>query len=458
MEVVGKMTEQKQCDTCDSKTCPSAPRREGESDQQYQERQELAKALGRIEHKIMVLSGKGGVGKSTVAVNLAVSLALAGRRVGLLDIDIHGPSVPKLLNLEGRRIDVKDGRMVPVTIGGPQAFHDERGRGKPRPDSAQGIPLTTNHSPLTPLKVMSIAFLLQNRDDAVIWRGPLKMGVIKQFIKDVDWGELDYLVIDSPPGTGDEPLSICQLIPDADGAVIVTTPQQLSVVDVRKCIRFCAQLNTPVLGVIENMSGFVCPKCGERVDIFGSGGGEEMAADLRVQFLGRIPLDPQIVEACDEGKAYVYFYSHTETAIAFARVIRPILERDALSAESANKEPRLGEDGKMKIAVPVAAGRLSMHFGHCEEFVLVDVDPGEKKILNTESVEAPDHEPGLLPRWLHERGANLIIAGGMGQRAQDLFAQQDIQVIVGAPSDEPAALVNAYLSGDLKIGDNVCDH
>ncbi|MDO9541428.1 MAG: Mrp/NBP35 family ATP-binding protein, partial [Kiritimatiellia bacterium] len=205
----------------------------------------MQERLEQIKHKIIVLSGKGGVGKSTVAVNVAVSLTLAGKRVGLLDVDIHGPSIPKMLDLEDTRISVRDEIMLPVEKDG--------------------------------LKVMSIGFLLQNRDDAVIWRGPMKMGVIKQFLKDVDWGELDYLVIDSPPGTGDEPLSVCQLVKNADGAVIVTTPQDVATNDVRKSINFCRQLNLPVLGVVENMSGFVCPKCGELTAIFKTGGGERMA-------------------------------------------------------------------------------------------------------------------------------------------------------------------------------------
>jgi len=218
----------------------------------------LAERMGRIRNKIFVLSGKGGVGKSTVAVNLAVALALAGKEVGLLDVDFHGPSIPKLLKMEDRRAEVAGGTILPVPF-------DDR------------------------LKVISIGFMLTGRDDAVIWRGPMKMQVIRQFLEDVAWGTLDYLVIDSPPGTGDEPLSVAQLIPDVTGAIVVTTPQELSLADVRRCIGFCRRLNLPVLGVIENMSGFVCPNCGERVDIFKTGGGEAMARSAGVPFLGRIP-------------------------------------------------------------------------------------------------------------------------------------------------------------------------
>ena len=211
---------------------------------------EMDKRLAQIKYKIVVLSGKGGVGKSTTATNLAMSLALAGRKVGLLDIDFHGPSIPKLMGLEGKKVDVEGELLKPLGFG-------------------------------ENLKVMSLGFLLQSLDDAVIWRGPMKMGAIKQLIKDVAWGELDYLVVDCPPGTGDEPLSIVQLVKNPTGAVVVTQPQALSVADVRRSIRFCEQVKMPVLGVVENMSGFVCPKCGETMDIFKSGGGEEMAKELK---------------------------------------------------------------------------------------------------------------------------------------------------------------------------------
>ncbi len=264
-----------------------------EKDKQLLERQALLARMSQVQHKILVLSGKGGVGKSTVAANLALSLALSGRQVGLLDIDIHGPSIPKLLNLEGMPVHTHGDALVPVLAG-------ER------------------------LKVMSIGFLLQGRDDAVIWRGPLKMGAIRQFLKDVDWGPLDFLVVDSPPGTGDEPLSIVQLLEKADGAVIVTTPQELALNDVRKCINFCRQLSLPVLGVIENMSGFVCPNCGVAVNIFKAGGGEKMAREMNVPFLGRIPIDSDIVEASDSGRPYVVHYAGSATAAALRRVIEEI--------------------------------------------------------------------------------------------------------------------------------------
>ncbi|MDD5483263.1 MAG: iron-sulfur cluster carrier protein MrpORP [Kiritimatiellae bacterium] len=391
------------------------------------EEQVMRERLARIKHKILVLSGKGGVGKSTVAANLAVSLSLSGKKVGLLDVDIHGPSIPKMLGLENTRIAAREDVILPAEKDG--------------------------------LKVMSIGFLLQSRDEAVIWRGPLKMGVIKQFLKDVEWGALDYLVIDSPPGTGDEPLSVCQLVKDADGAVIVTTPQNVATNDVRKSINFCRHLNLPVLGVVENMSGFVCPKCGEFTAIFKTGGGEEMANEMHTPFLGRIPLDPAVGEACDEGNPFVRHHSRSETAKAFERIIAPILALSAQAKDaSAVKTDRKEEDIIMKIAIPIAEGKLCMHFGHCEQFALLEADKKTKKITEKKFLTPPAHEPGVLPKWLHEQGANIIIAGGMGQRAQNLFAENNITVVVGAPGEEPEKVAAAWLSGTLQAGTNVCDH
>ncbi|MFA5293782.1 MAG: Mrp/NBP35 family ATP-binding protein [Phycisphaerae bacterium] len=268
-----------------------------QKNQMEPEQEQINNRMSRIKHKILVLSGKGGVGKSTVAANLAVSLSLAGKSVGLLDIDIHGPSIPKILKLEDKRLAVIGNSLMPV-------------------------PLSEN------LCVMSIGFMLANKDDPVIWRGPMKYQIIKQFLKDVEWGQLDYLIIDSPPGTGDEPLSVIQLLEKPDGAVIVTTPQQVALSDVRKGISFCRTLNLPVIGVIENMSGFVCPKCGEKTDIFKSGGGETMAAEMKVPFLGRIPIDPQIVNACDSGEPYIRQYSQSQATASFSEAIKTILEID----------------------------------------------------------------------------------------------------------------------------------
>ena len=419
------MTEATDCNGCSDDSCSAKAKLSGEQDQDYLDRQQLAQRMCKIKHKIMVLSGKGGVGKSTVAVNLAVSLSTQGHRVGLLDVDIHGPSVPRLLNLEDSQIQSDGESIIPVDF-------------------------SKN------LKVMSIGFMLRDRNDAVIWRGPMKYGVIKQFLKDVEWGELDYLIMDLPPGTGDEPLSVCQLVENAEGAVIVTTPQEVALLDVRKSITFCKQLKVNVLGIIENMKGFVCPSCGELTNIFKNGGAETMAADMDVPFLGSIPLDPSIGIACDEGTPHVIRNADSETAKAFALAIETIREIEAETKDI--KTTIQKEKVNMRIAIPMAAGKLAMHFGHCEQFAIIDVDQTNKTIVNTTMETPPAHEPGVLPKWLSEKNTTVIIAGGMGSRAQDLFTEQGIEVVVGAPAGEPEAIVKAYLDGSLQSGDNICDH
>jgi Mrp family chromosome partitioning ATPase/predicted Fe-Mo cluster-binding NifX family protein len=414
-------------------SCPSAGGSgPGKTPEDEAGERRLADSLARIRHTVLVLSGKGGVGKSTVAVNLASALALAGRRVGLLDIDIHGPSIPTMLGLTKAVPAMSDEGIVPLEIGS--------------------------------LKVMSIAFLLHEPDQAVIWRGPMKMGVIRQFLSDVAWGDLDYLVVDAPPGTGDEPLSICQLIGHADGAVIVTTPQEVALTAVRRSINFCRQLAMPVLGVIENMSGFACPHCGTVTDVFQAGGGERMAAALDVPFLGRIPLDPAIAAAGDAGRPDLGSFAKSASATAFAQAIEPILALSSDNAIDETTDPapcphhHPTQETIMRIALPIANGSLALHFGHCEQFVLLDVDPQARRITARQEVTPPPHEPGLLPRWLKEQGATAIIAGGMGQRAQGLFAENGITVVVGAPAETPEKLVAAYLDGTLVSGDNLCDH
>jgi ATP-binding protein involved in chromosome partitioning len=422
------MTNDQTCKSCSDSQCAAQAQRPGENDEAFRERQALLARMCRIKHKVMVLSGKGGVGKSTVAVNLAAALALAGKRVGLLDIDIHGPSVPKLLHLEGAAIAGSEDGLAPVLLG--------CGAGQ--------------------LSVMSIGFLLRERDDAVIWRGPRKYGVIKQFLKDVAWGDLDYLVVDSPPGTGDEPLAVVQLMEKADGAVIVTTPQAVAVQDVRRCIVFCRQLDLPVLGVVENMSGFVCPRCGEPVPIFGTDGGRQMAEEMHVPFLGAIPIEPEVVASGDGGTPIVQSRPHGETAKAFGRIVRTLLAPELNQVEA---QPGASPAGQaMKIAVPVSGGSLASHFGHCEEFLLVEVSPDGKTIGRRQLLTPPAHEPGVFPQWLHEQGANVIIAGGMGSRAQSLFQQHGIRVVVGAAKDDPGRVVQAFLAGSLEAGANACDH
>ena len=256
-----------------------------------------------VGRKLLVLSGKGGVGKSTVAVNLAVSLAQSGRKVGLLDVDLHGPSIPKMLGLEGRRLgSTTDGGIEPIQV-------------------------------MENLAVVSVGLLLDSLDDAVIWRGPMKHGVIRQFLADVAWGKLDYLVIDSPPGTGDEPLSVAQMAGQGAWAVVVTTPQQVALADVRRSISFCHRVMLPIAGLVENMSGLVCPRCGEVIQLFGSGGGEALATAMKVPFLGRVPLSPAVVTSGDAGRPVLGGPSDDPAARAFQQVAEAVVCRVGLPLE-----------------------------------------------------------------------------------------------------------------------------
>ena len=255
----------------------------------------IAKNLERIKYKLIVLSGKGGVGKSTVSTNLAYALSEKGYNVGLLDSDLHGPSIPKMLGVE-----------------------DER----PLPSDKGINPVIVNPH----LKVMSTGFILPEKDAPVIWRGPLKMAAIKQFIGEVNWGDLDFLIVDLPPGTGDEPLSVSQLIPDSDGAIIVTTPQDVALVSVRKSINFVKKMNMPVVGIIENMSGFRCPHCDKEIDIFKTGGGLKASKDFQISFLGKVPIDPKIVLTGDSGEPFLVKNSSTDAGKAFVKIVEKIEE------------------------------------------------------------------------------------------------------------------------------------
>lgn len=250
--------------------------------------------LSNIKHKIAVLSGKGGVGKSTVATNLAFTLAASGYKVGLLDADIHGPSIPTMLNLTKAGIEVDSEGIMPATVGS--------------------------------LKVISIGFFLNSSTDALIWRGPVKIGILNQFLHEVKWGNLDFLIIDLPPGTGDEPISIGQTFSSQDGAVIVTTPQEVASSDVRKSITFCQTMKMPILGIIENMSAFICPHCETVTNIFGANGGQELAKAFEIPLLGKIPIDPTIALAGDKGTPYMGTHTHIKAAVIFKQIVDTILK------------------------------------------------------------------------------------------------------------------------------------
>ena len=297
------------CDkTTECQTCKLAHKC-SEEEKEVHERARLKAAMDLIKYKFMVLSGKGGVGKTSVAVNLAVALAQEGFDVGIMDADIHGPNIPKMMGVEEKRMVGNQDGLLPIK-------------------TKSGV------------KIISVAFLLRNRDDAVIWRGPLKHSLIKQFLGEVFWGALDCLIIDLPPGTGDEALSTAHLIKNVDGAIIVTTPQDVALLDARKSISFLRQLKIPLIGVVENMSGFTCPHCNKEIDIFKVGGGEKAAQEMGVSFLGRIPLDPQMVVCSDSGAPFVAQHPNSKAGEAFHKISQ---EWRTLLDRRTGKEVRVGK-------------------------------------------------------------------------------------------------------------------
>lgn len=261
-----------------------------------QEKDLIKEKMSQIKHKIAVISGKGGVGKTLVTVNLATMLAKNGKKVGVFDADLTGPCVPKMLGLKGKRLDAG-----PAGIG-----------------PAEG--------PLG-LKVVSMDFLLPSDESPVIWRGPLKMGAIRQFLGEVAWGELDYLLVDLPPGTGDESLSILQLLPEMEGVVIVTIPSEVSQGVVKKAVTFARQMNVPVFGIVENMAGMICPHCGQMIEVFSKGGGAKVSDEMSVDLLGSIPMDPRIAADSDSGNPFVVGHPDSPAAKVFSEIVAEIQKR-----------------------------------------------------------------------------------------------------------------------------------
>lgn len=285
------------CDSCNDSSC-SVKQPGAANDEQAQIQQNLAIRMCGIKNKLIVMSGKGGVGKSTTAVNLAYALVEKGFKVGLLDIDLHGPSVPTMCGLAGEHPQMDEEGIVPMVVSG--------------------------------LKLMSIGFLLQSSNQATIMRGPMKHGAIMQLLADVNWGELDYLLIDCPPGTGDEPLSAVQLLGKNAAAVVVTTPQDVALVDVEKSLSFCNELKLPVVGLIENMSGFICPHCDKVSDIFKSGGGDKLAEKTGVAMLAKVPLDPRVVAAGDDGKPHILACPESKCSEALRQAADAVVAFDGI--------------------------------------------------------------------------------------------------------------------------------
>ncbi|MFH1932476.1 MAG: iron-sulfur cluster carrier protein MrpORP [Pseudomonadota bacterium] len=405
-----------------------------QQDKHQQQDIEIKERLRHIKNKILVMSGKGGVGKSSVAAYLSVALAKKGFKVGLMDVDLHGPSIPRLLGLKGTiGTATQSGKAHPVKY-------------------------------LPNMEVISIEPLMgENKDMATIWRGPLKIGVIRQFIADIEWMDLDYMIIDSPPGTGDEPLTVAQTIPDAR-ALIVTTPQEISLADVRKSINFCRQVHMEILGIVENMSGLKCPHCGKMIDIFKTHGGMLTAKKEGLKLLGSLPFEPEVVSSGDAGN--MSFLDDDQLLITqeFNKTVDEIVKltetkKDLVSETQKDKKLPMRKQvsaGTKVLAVPVSDGKLASHFGHCEQFAFIETQNG--KIIKTEMRTPPAHEPGVIPRWLYEQGADVAIVGGMGEKAQQLLREKGVEVIIGAPMDSPEFLANQYLSNTLMAGENVCDH
>lgn len=430
--------------TCSESTSCSACSTAGTCDAHAQERHMedlLNRRLAQIKHRVVVMSGKGGVGKTTVAVNLAVALASRGKVVGILDADVHGPNTAKMLGLNGCQPEASGSGLVPIT-------------------AAENV------------KVMSMAFMLPDEDTPVVWRGPVKHTLFKQFLAEVDWGGLDYLIVDLPPGTGDEPLSIAQLLGQPLWAVVVTTPQDVALLDSRKSVVFGRTVNMNVLGIVENMSGLICPHCGERIDLFKTGGGERSARDLHVPFLGAIPLDPTVVTGGDAGIPVSFMNPDSVTTKSFQSLAEKIGMTIEPGAWLGEKESEPSQPGALDpqerterrnlrmgkvVAVPsmhpggLEAAR-SGHFGHCDNFTLIRVDEG--RIRDVSVVHNPPHQQGGCQapvNLLHQSGADALIVGGIGMRPLMGFRQAGIDVYYGPEGETVGAVIEDLIEGRLRM-------
>jgi len=375
----------------------------------------VREALKKIKNKVMILSGKGGVGKSTVSVCLATDLANRGYKTGILDVDLHGPSVPRMLGISGLLDIDSEKHLIPKTV-------------------------------MKNLSVVSIEYLLADKDQAVIWRGPLKHSAIAQFIGQVAWGELDYLVIDSPPGTGDEPLSIAQLIPDAKG-VIVTQPQEISLADVRKCITFCKHVEMEPIGIIENMSGIICPHCGKKFHIFKSGGGEKIALITGLPFLGTLNFDPDLVDAADKGKLVSYM---SDEKRPYNQDFKKITDNVIKRVEETRVEPISVEEIRrrrwIRVAIPLFKDKVAPILPQADEIAVFHVIEGR---IEESARLRPEGKHTITPADISQLKVNLVILKDIKEKAKYVFNRYKIGVVSNAPDLPPEKLIEEFLAGRL---------
>ena len=389
-------------DAC-SKTCSGC----GENcDERKEEKMDFSAKLNEmssVRKVIAIVSGKGGVGKSSVTSMMAVSMQRLGYNTAVLDADITGPSIPKAFGIKEK------------ATGSELGIFPQKSK--------------------TGIEIMSINLMLENETDPVLWRGPILGGTVKQFWTDVIWSDIDFMFIDMPPGTGDVPLTVFQSIP-VDGIIIVTSPQELVSMIVTKAVKMAEMMDVPVLGLVENMSYFLCPDNGKEYKVFGESHIEEIAKTYNLEVLAKLPIDPRISAACDRGMIELFEGDWFEK-------IAKRLEMEEKKMEMRN----------MKVAVAALGADVTEHFGHCESFLVFDIAGG--KIVKEESVPNPGHKPGFLPNFLADRGVNVIISGGMGGGAVDIFNERNVEVIVGAAGTAKAA-VESYLMGELQSTGSVC--
>jgi len=375
----------------------------------------VREALKKIKNKVMILSGKGGVGKSTVSVCLATDLANRGYKTGILDVDLHGPSVPRMLGISGLLDIDSEKHLIPKTV-------------------------------MKNLSVVSIEYLLADKNQAVIWRGPLKHSAIAQFIGQVTWGELDYLVIDSPPGTGDEPLSVAQLIPDAKG-VIVTQPQEISLADVRKCITFCKHVEMEPIGIIENMSGIICPHCGKKFHIFKSGGGEKIALITGLPFLGTLNFDPDLVDAADKGKLVSYM---SDEKRPYNQDFKKITDNVIKRVEETRVEPISVEEIRrrrwIRVAIPLFKDKVAPILPQADEIAVFHVIEGR---IEESARLRPEGKHTITPADISQLKVNLVILKDIKEKAKYVFNRYKIGVVSNAPDLPPEKLIEEFLAGRL---------